>query len=427
MNAFEMIKYLSDGELNATLVRLYGADALGAQIRRYVSAVEEFSRLYGGDREVMLFSVPGRSELSGNHTDHNLGKVIAASVNLDMIAVVSPRSDALIRLKSQGFSEDEVSLDGELTPDAARFGTSEALIAGVCAGFRSRGYRIGGFDAYTTSDVPKGSGLSSSAVFENMIGTVLNELYCDGSVDLVEIAKISQSAEREFFGKPCGLMDQVACALGGVVAIDFCNPTEPVIERISLDLDKRGYRLCIVNTGGNHADLTDDYASVPAEMKSVAECFDKRVLREIEEEDLFSSLAEIRTKVGDRAVLRALHFFAENARVERQKELLLTDCFEEFLSEVIASGRSSFCYLQNVYASKNPSEQGISLALCLAESMLASCGGAWRVHGGGFAGTIQAYVPTDMLDAFCAQMNAVFGKGSCTVLCIRSESAKRIL
>ena len=427
MKAFEMIDVILEGELDLPLARLYGAAALEHQRQRYVSSVERFASLYGEDREVMLFSVPGRSELSGNHTDHNLGCVIAASVDLDMIAVVSPRSDSVIRLKSHGFSEDSVEIAASMTPDKARYGTSESLISGVCAGFMARGYRVGGFDAYTTSDVPKGSGLSSSAVFENMIGTILNELYCDGRVSLVEIAKISQAAERDFFGKPCGLMDQIACAFGGVVAIDFREPSEPLIEQITLDLDKQGYRLCIVNTGGNHADLTDDYASVPAEMKAVAEYFGKRALREVREAELYSSVSELRARLGDRAVLRSIHFFAENARVARQKTLLLSGDFEKFLSEVIASGRSSFCYLQNVYAAKNPSEQGISLALCLAESVLSDCGGAWRVHGGGFAGTIQAYVPTGKVEAFQARMSAVFGENSCTVLRIRSESAHRIL
>ncbi|MBO5939375.1 MAG: galactokinase [Clostridia bacterium] len=427
MKAFELINFILDGNLTSTLESLYGEERVEEQTRRYLAAVECFASLYGEEREVSLFSVPGRSELSGNHTDHNFGCVIASSVDLDMIAVASPRQDSVIRLKSQGFSEDIVEISASLVPSKECYGTSGALIAGVCAGFLSRGYRIGGFDAYTTSDVPKGSGLSSSAVFENMIGTVLNSFYNADSVSLVEIAKISQSAERDFFGKPCGLMDQLACALGGVVAIDFRDPTEPAIEQMDLDLDKKGYRLCIVNTGGNHADLTDDYASVPTEMKAVAEYFGKSVLRELSEADVLASISELRARVGDRSVLRALHFFAENARVERQKELLLSRDFDGFLKEVIASGRSSFCYLQNVYAAKNPSEQGISLALCLAEATLASLGGAWRVHGGGFAGTIQAYVPVERVETFCNRMNEAFGEEACTVLRIRSERAMKIL
>ena len=426
MKISAMKEYISAGNLDSLLIRLYGSQNLEMQRERYFAAMDRFSSLYGDDRDVSLFSVPGRSELSGNHTDHNLGKVIAASVDLDMIAVASPRTDSVVRLKSEGFSEDVVEFSSELAPNEASYGRSSALISGVLAGFSSRGYGFGGFDAYTTSNVPKGSGLSSSAVFENMIGTILNEFYNGGAVSLVEIAKISQSAERDFFGKPCGLMDQLACALGGVVAIDFREPFDPAIERISLDLDERGYRLCIVNTGGNHADLTDDYAAVPAEMKSVASALGKSVLREVDEHEFLTALPTIRKTLGDRAVLRAMHFFAETARVEKQKEMLLSEDFDGFLSQVIASGRSSFCYLQNVYAAKNPSEQGISLALCLAEAQLSGIG-AWRVHGGGFAGTIQAYVPTSLTSEFQTKMEQVFGEGSCTVLRIRAESAMKIL
>ena len=426
MKSFELKKDILDGKLDDMLVRFYGSDKLLAQRARYLVAIDQFSSLYGEERDVALFSVPGRSELSGNHTDHNLGKVIAASVDLDMIAVASPRSDSVVRLKSEGFSEDFVDFSAPLVPNEAQYGRSSALISGVLSGFSKRGYTIGGFDAYTTSNVPKGSGLSSSAVFENMIGTILNEFYNEGNISLVEISKISQSAERDFFGKPCGLMDQLACALGGVVAIDFCNPSEPEIDRIDLDLDALGYHLCIVNTGGNHADLTDDYAAVPSEMKAVAKALGCDVLRATEEQELMAELPRLRQMLGDRAVLRAIHFFAENARVDTQKKLLLAGDFEGFLSQVLASGRSSFCYLQNVYTPKNPAEQGISLALCLAERQLAGIG-AWRVHGGGFAGTMQAYVPTDVLEAFCLQMEAVFGESSCTVLRIRSEGAMKIL
>ncbi len=426
MKSFDVIKYVSAGKLDGVLSHLYGSDKIEEQKERYLSAIDRFSALYGDDRELSLFSVPGRSELSGNHTDHNLGKVIAASVDLDMIAVASPRTDSVVRLKSEGFSEDVVDVSADLVPNEANYGSSSALISGVLSGFSLRGYHIGGFDAYTTSNVPKGSGLSSSAVFENMIGTILNEFYNGGEVSLVEISKISQSAERDFFGKPCGLMDQLACALGGVVAIDFGEPNDPAIEKISLDFDEKGYRLCIVNTGGNHADLTDDYASVPSEMKSVASALGKSVLREVDESEFFASVATLRKSLSDRAVLRAMHFFAENARVETQKELLLAEDFDGFLAQVLASGRSSFCYLQNVYAPKNPSEQGISLALCLAEQELSGIG-AWRVHGGGFAGTIQAYVPTAHVSEFRSRMEQVFGENSCTVLRIRSESAMRIL
>ena len=285
---------------------------------------------------------------------------------------------------------------------------------------------MGGFDAYTTSNVLKGSGLSSSAAFEDMIGNILNHLYNDGKVDNVEIAKLAQYAENVFFGKPCGLMDQVACAVGGIVAIDFADPVAPVIEKIDFDMTKKGYHLCIVNTGGNHADLTDDYASVPAEMKAVAAHFGKAVLREVDGEALRREIPVLREKVGDRALLRALHFLKENERVAKQKAALTKGDFEAFLREVLASGRSSFCYLQNVYTCKNLTEQGLSLALCLAENVLADKTAAWRVHGGGFAGTIQAFVPTEAVEAFRTAMDEVFGSGKCIVLQIRPEGAVRL-
>ena len=426
MNLRNVIKLISDGRLDAMLSMLYGNEAVASQRARYLGVVEAFASRYGDDREIEIYSVPGRTELSGNHTDHNYGRVIAASVDLDMIAVVSPRDDGILCLKSEGFSEDVVDPSSFRTPAADRFGTSAALMAGVCVGFLDRGYRIGGFDAYTSSNVPKGSGLSSSAVFENMIGTILHHCYNDGEIDPVEIAKISQFAEREFFGKPCGLMDQLACVLGGVVAIDFTSPEAPSMEQVALDLSAYGYGLCIVNTGGNHADLTEDYASVPAEMKAAAAYFGHSVLREGSEEELMSALPALRTAVGDRAVLRALHFFRENRRVAQQLASLRAGDLQGFLEEVSASGRSSFCYLQNVYTHKNLKEQGISLALCLCDTLLARTDGAWRVHGGGFAGTVQAYVPIKDMAEFCSRMEEVFGEGACTVLRIRPQGAQKL-
>ena len=426
MNVSKMKQYINGTEFAERLARIYGAETLDGQKARYLAAVEEFSALYGEDREISLYSVAGRSELSGNHTDHNRGCVIAASIDLDIIAVASPREDGVIRVKSEGFSEDKIVIADTLTPDKDRYGTSASLIAGMCAGFLKEGYAVGGFDAYTTSNVLKGSGLSSSAAFEDMIGNILNHLYNDGKVDNVEIAKLAQYAENVFFGKPCGLMDQVACAVGGIVAIDFADPVSPVIEKIDFDMTKKVYHLCIVNTGGNHADLTDDYASVPAEMKAVAAHFGKAVLREVDGEALRREIPVLREKVGDRALLRALHFLKENERVAKQKAALTKGDFEAFLREVLASGRSSFCYLQNVYTCKNLTEQGLSLALCLAENVLADKTAAWRVHGGGFAGTIQAFVPTEAVEAFRTAMDEVFGSGKCIVLQIRPEGAVRL-
>ena len=421
-----MKNHIANGGIDAVLTHVYGEAALEAQKARYSAAIDEFAAIYGADKDITLYSVAGRSELSGNHTDHNHGCVVAASIDLDIIAVASKRDDSVIRIKSEGFPEDVIDFSTYTAPVEDQFGTSGSIIAGMCAGFLKDGYKIGGFDAYTTSNVLKGSGLSSSAAFEDMVGNILNHMYNDGKVDNVEIAKLAQYSENVFFGKPCGLMDQVACAVGGIVAIDFNDPKAPIIDKVAFDISGAGYNLCIVNTGGNHADLTDDYASVPAEMKAVAAHFGKAVLREVDEAGFIAEIPALREKVGDRAVLRALHFFAENKRVAKQKAALLGGDLDAFFAEVLASGKSSFCYLQNVYTSKNLSEQGLSLALCLAEQYLASKSGAWRVHGGGFAGTIQAYVSMDEVDGFKALMDSVFGEGKCIVLRIRPEGAVKI-
>ena len=423
MNTQQMKDYLASGALDVKLVHIYGEEALAMQKERYAQAIDEFAAQYGADRDVHLYSVAGRSELSGNHTDHNRGCVVAASIDLDIIAVAAAREDSVIRIKSEGFPEDTVDFSAYNAPITEKFGSSESIIAGMCAGFLKDGYAIGGFDAYTTSNVLKGSGLSSSAAFEDMVGNILSHMYNDGRVSNVEISKLAQFAENVYFGKPCGLMDQVACAVGGIVAIDFADVKNPVIEKIDVDLSAAGYNLCIVNTGGNHADLTDDYASVPAEMKAVAAHFGKEVLRELDEKDLVAAIPALRETVGDRAVLRALHFFNENKRVSKQKAALLAGDLDAFFAEVIASGRSSFCYLQNVYTTKNLREQGLSLALCLADGYLSGKRAAWRVHGGGFAGTIQAFVPTAEVAGFRALMDGVFGEGKCIVLRIRPEGA----
>ena len=425
MKSTELINKLKDGAADALLTELYGAENLEKQKARYLATIQSFTELYGDRDGVGIYSVSGRSELSGNHTDHNRGCVIAASIDLDIIAVAAATDDGIIRLRSEGFGEDTVDFAAYSEPDVAKFGTSASLIAGMCRGFADKGYAIGGFCAYTTSSVLKGSGLSSSAAFEDMIGNILNHLYNGGRVPNVEIAKLAQYAENVFFGKPCGLMDQVACAAGGIVAIDFADESAPVIDVIHPDM--KDYKLCIVNTGGNHADLTDDYASVPAEMKAVAAHFGKRVLREVKESELLAAIPALRDKCGDRAILRALHFLSENRRVLAQKKALLAGDLDGFLEGVIASGRSSFCYLQNVYTTKNVNEQGLSLALCLAEGFLKDKKGAWRVHGGGFAGTVQSFVREADVDTYRTLMDSVFGEGACIVLRIRPHGALRVL
>ncbi len=426
MRSSELKAAVLGGHYDERFAYIYGQTAVEMQKVRYAAAIDGFEATYGEGREVELYSVAGRTEISGNHTDHNHGCVIAASLDLDIIAVASPTEGDLIRVKSEGFAQNVVNISEFTSPREEESGRSNSLIAGMVAGFRKDGYRVGGFDAYTTSNVLKGSGISSSAAFEDMIGNILNYIYNDGKIDNVEIAKLAQYAENVFFGKPCGLMDQMACGVGGIIAIDFKDPAAPVIEKLDFNLSAEGYNLCIINTGGNHADLTDDYASVPAEMKEVAIELGGSYLRDLTEEDVIHSIPLLREKVGDRAILRALHFFGENRRVGEQKAALLNKDLDAFLKGVIASGRSSFCYLQNVYTTKNTAEQGLSLALCLCERLLADKKAAWRVHGGGFAGTVQAYVPTSFVETFRNEIDEALGEGRCMVLRIRPVGAVRI-
>lgn len=428
MNSKQLIAHINNGGLDAVFSELYGSDKIALQRERYINVIENYASRYdvASEREVYLFSVAGRSELSGNHTDHNHGKVIAGAIDLDIIAAAAPRKDTLIRLTSLGFGENTVDFAQYTEPRKELYNTSEALIAGMCRAFSDKGYSVGGFDAFTSSSVLKGSGLSSSAAFEDMIGNILNHLCNGGAVDNIEIAKLAQFSENVFFGKPCGLMDQMACAVGGIISIDFENTDAPLTEKLDFDITAAGYSLCIVNTGGNHADLGEDYASVPNEMKAVAEYFGKSVLREVEKDDIIANIKELREKVGDRAILRALHFMDENKRVDSQKKALHAGDLDAYFADVIASGRSSFCYLQNVYTTKNLTEQGLSLALCLAEGYLRGKRAAWRVHGGGFAGTVQAYVPMCDVEGFKKLMDAVFGDGACIALKIRRLGALRV-
>ena len=425
MNAKELISAIEGGKYTAIFKELYGAENVKAQEARYVNTVNEFSKLYGGEREISLFSVAGRSEISGNHTDHNCGKVLAASIDLDIIAAASPRDDMRISIKSEGFPMDEVDIT-DPTVDETLYYTSKSIISGMCSGFLKYGHKVGGYDAYTTSNVFKGSGLSSSAAFEDMVGLILNGFYNDGEVENAEIAKIAQYSENVFFGKPSGLMDQTACAVGGFVAIDFKNPASPIIEKLPFDLSAAGYNLCIVNTGGNHADLNEDYASVPGDMKKIASFFGKQVLREVSMDEILGNIKELRAFAGDRAIMRAIHFKNENERVAAQTAALKAGDIDAFFADVLASGNSSFKYLQNVYTVKNVDEQGLSLALCLAEMALSGKRAAWRVHGGGFAGTIQAFVANEDVPAFRKALDSAFGEGATTVLKVRPYGAIRI-
>ena len=422
--------YFSYPFIQEHLSVLYDGTELSRQAERTAAALHRFSELYDPSekRKVCVFSVPGRSELSGNHTDHNRGCVLAATISQDMLAVVSPRDDNQIRFTSEGMGEICTNVE-KSAPDPAQFGTSLALIRGICTLFLEHGIVLSGFDAYLTSEVLPGSGLSSSAAFEVMVGSILNSLFASDSISEIEIARMAQRAENVFFGKPCGLLDQTACSMGGIVFMDFQDPAKPVTERIPFRLTDRGYALCITNTGGSHANLTQDYAAIPAEMKSVAGALGKEFLREVAPADFFAALPKLIRTLPPRAVLRAFHFFAENERVLRQKDALDKGDLVAFLDLVRRSGQSSFCYLQNVFSSAHPEEQNLSVALALSEHILEGCHepSACRVHGGGFAGTIQAFVPCSFATTYQNEMDRVFGSGSCKILNVREQGAVRLI
>ncbi len=421
----ELKQKLAGAEYDGILAKNYKKEDIAFQKERYAKLVSKFEEIFGSGREVEVFSAPGRTEVGGNHTDHNHGCVLAASVNLDAVAVVGLNSENIVRVKSEGYKIDAVDLK-ELGVMPAERGKSEALIRGVCAAFKNRGYNIGGFDAATVSDVLSGSGLSSSAAFEVLVGTILNHAYNGGKISAVEIAQIAQFAENEYFGKPCGLMDQMACSVGGFVMIDFNDPAAPIIEKLDFDFASSNHALCIVDTGGDHSDLTDEYAAVRGEMEAVAAKFGKSVLRDVDRAEFEKNISVIRDVAGDRAVLRAMHFYNENGRVAKQAAALKSGDFEAFKSLIIESGFSSYMYNQNVYTCKAPANQPVSLALAICQDVL-SGKGAWRVHGGGFAGTIQAFVPMECLDEFKSRICAVFGEKSCYVLNIRPEGGIKVI
>lgn len=426
MKPKEFIAAIQAGEMDEKLKAVYVTDyAVELQKPRYIRLINEFIKLFGEDRDVIITSAPGRTEVCGNHTDHNNGKVLAASVNLDAVAVAAKNEEDVVRVKSDGHAMNVVEIS-ELLPDESEFGHSTAMVRGVVAKIEGLGYKIGGLDCVTTSDVIGGSGLSSSAAFEVLLGTTLSYLYNDGVISAVDIAKIAQYAENVFFGKPCGLLDQMASSVGTFVTIDFESTENPKIKKVDFDFSKSGHSLCIVDTGGNHSDLTDDYAAVRGEMESVAKALGKDVLREISFADFKQAVPSLLGRVSDRALLRAFHFYRENIRVEKAVSALESSNFDEFKKIINESGRSSYMYNQNVFTPKDPAEQKISLALCISEEVL-DVNGAYRVHGGGFAGTIQAFVPNELLQEYKTAMEDVFGKGSCHVLIIRPVGGTRVL
>ncbi len=423
--AKELLQKLDSHYDNPLFKELYGNDnnVLKHQAERYKNLIEEFVKTHGID-DVMLFSSPGRTEIGGNHTDHQHGRVLAGAVNMDNIAVAAKNNSDIIKIKSAGYPEFTVNINN-LALDKSKFYTSEALVKGICKRLTDLGFKIGGFTAHIHGNVLKGSGLSSSASFEVLIGTIISHLFNDGMLDPVENAKIGQWAENNYFGKPCGLMDQTACAVGGFITIDFKDPSKPVVKSVDFDFMKTGYTLVITDTGGDHANLNDEYASLPTEMKSVAKALGKEVMREVTHEEFIKAIPEIREKVGDRALLRAYHFLGDNERVAKQVTALESGNFNDFLEMVIESGYSSYMYNQNIYTSHDPKKQNVALGLALSEDILKGKG-AWRVHGGGFAGTIQAFVPNELLDKYVNTLENVFGKGNCHKLFIRPKGSIKV-
>lgn len=416
-NLYTVIERIEDGFFDKKFQELYVDKAVSErQKERYTNLLNQYHEEFVID-DVSIYSAPGRTEVGGNHTDHQHGRVLATAVNMDTVAIVSKREDNIVHIISEGFTIEKVDISN-LEVNKKEAGTSEALIRGVCARIKELGFEVGGFSAYMSSEVLEGAGLSSSAAFEVLIGTIISGEYNDNAIDAVEIAKIGQYSENNYFMKPCGLMDQMASSVGGFITIDFKEPEKPVVEKINYDFDSSKHSLCIVDTKGSHADLTDDYASIPTEMKKVANYFGKDYLREVDINEFYSDIKSLRELCGDRSVLRAYHFFNENERVVNQVNALNSKDFDRFKELVKDSGNSSFKYLQNVYTPKDVEEQNLAIALAISEKTLADKG-VCRVHGGGFAGTIQAYVPNELLSEYKEAMEKVFGEHSCHVLKVR--------
>ncbi len=408
---------LKDGRLNQSIKAIYGCDdkEIENYLERLTYAIGKYNETFEVSQEFRFFSAPGRTEIGGNHTDHQHGRVLCGSVNLDIIGVVVPNNSGIMQIKSEGHKIDVVDLN-DLSVNPDDFGKSFTLLKGVANKFKEMGYTLGGFNAYTTSQVPGGSGLSSSAAYEVLIGNILNSLFANEEVNPVEIAKIGQYAENVYFGKPCGLMDQMACSVGGIISVDFNDNSNPVITKMGGMGE--GYKLCIIDSCVDHADLTDEYAAVTIEMRKVANFFGKDFLREVDKKDFYKNLKPLREAAGDRAVLRAIHFFGDNDRVVKQVEALQNENYDLFRKLVVESGHSSFMYLQNVYVATDPNQQAVAVILALCEELLRD-NGAYRVHGGGFAGTIQAFVPDSKVDEFKSAMEALLEVGKCHVLNIR--------
>jgi len=421
----ELKEKLQKGDYDAKIKDIYiDGEAVEYQRNRYIEAIGEYEKLFG-EGEVTIYSAPGRSEIGGNHTDHQHGMVLATSVNLDTIAIVGKDDNDEIEVVSKGHKAIKM-LATDLEKRESESGDAVALIRGIVKKMKENGYQVGGFKAYTTSDVIAAAGLSSSACFETLIGTIVSGMYNDMKISMQEIAQIGQYAENVYFDKPSGLMDQMACAVGGLIHIDFADPKNPIVNKVETEFEKYEYNLCVVDTKGSHADLTPDYAAIPAEMKAVAAYFGKSFLREVNEEEFYQNIAAVREATSDRSVLRALHFFEEEKVVMREVEALNSENFTEFLRLITQSGNSSYRYLQNIYSSRDVDSQAVAVALATSEVILKDQG-VCRVHGGGFAGTIQAFVKSDFVKEYKAQIEKVFGEGSCYILNIRKYGGIQVI
>ena len=422
MNQEHTLKLLESEKAKKLLGKLYGKAAVAENQKRYEDLVGKFVKEFG-EKDLYLFSSPGRTEISGNHTDHNHGKVLAGSINLDCVGVAAVNDTNFVNIVSETFNQSFTIDLNHLEPSDRMAGTVD-LVKGLLKGFEKSGYEVGGFDAYVTSNVISAAGVSSSASFEMLLCSMLNTFFNAGKMDTVAYAHIGKYSENHYWNKASGLLDQMACAVGGLITIDFLEPQAPVVEKIDFDFASQNHSLIIVNTGKGHADLSADYSSVPNEMKKVAQFFGKEVCAEIKEQDVIDHLAELRAYAGDRSVLRALHFFEENKRVEAEVKALKENRFGDFLDGITSSGNSSWKWLQNCYTNSNVQEQGISIALALTEMFIAEKKrGACRIHGGGFAGVIMAMLPNDLVDEYVAYIEKAMGEGSAYRMSIRPYGA----
>ena len=423
MKVNETIQMMESEGAKTLLAKLYGEDAVAGNVARYQELLKGYEKAFGDSGDVLLFSSPGRTEISGNHTDHNHGKVLAGSINLDCVGVAAKNSASHVHIVSETYNQDFTIDLNHLEPSEKKAGTVD-LVKGLLKGFEESGYSVGGFNAYITSNVISAAGVSSSASFEMLLCSMLNTFFNEGRMDTVAYAHIGKYSENNYWDKASGLLDQMACAVGGLITIDFVEPSAPAVEKIDFDFGSQNHSLIIVQTGKGHADLSADYSSVPIEMKKVAQFFGKEVLSQVTEEEVIGNLSEVRRFAGDRSVLRALHFFEENKRVEAEVSALKENRFGDFLANITASGNSSWKWLQNCFTNSNYQEQGITVTLALTELFIAEKQkGACRVHGGGFAGVIMAMLPNELVDEYIGYIEGCTGKGSAFRMGIRPYGA----